>query len=89
MAKKDQLEWMMWRVDKSQRDDPPLVNLVRAIQHYNEKYGRIPNRCELANDWGKGLVPPMGMHLTRSRSVRPGHLMLATDASIDTALPGK
>lgn len=89
MAKKDALEWMMWHIDKSQRHDPPLVNLVRAMQHYIEKYGRVPNRCELASNWGRGLVAPVGMKLTRSKSVRPDHMMLATDTSIKGSLPGK
>jgi len=89
MRKKRRLDWMMWQVDPEQMDDPPEANLIRAIQHFNHKYGSVPNRCELSPKWGKELKPPAGMEVTRSKSVRPGHLMLALDESLDAPLPGK
>jgi hypothetical protein len=87
--KNTQLDWMMWRIDEKQLDDPPLVNLVRAIEYYNDKYGRIPNRCEVAKGWAEELVVPEGMLLTQSKSVQKGHLMLATDPAVGVGLPGK
>ncbi|MEK6220898.1 MAG: hypothetical protein N2D54_01460 [Chloroflexota bacterium] len=89
MAKKKQLDWMMWRVEDEQVDDPPALNLIRAIQYYNEKYGAVPNRCEVSPKWGKDLLAPEGMLVTKSRSVRPGHLMLAIDPEIPSSLPIK
>jgi hypothetical protein len=89
MAKIKELDWMLWRIEKNQMKDPPLVNLVRAIEYYSDKYGQIPNRCEIAKDWGKDLVPPGGMMLSESKTVRPGHMMLTTDPDINNRLPGR
>jgi hypothetical protein len=89
MSSKSALEWMMWRVEPGQLNDPPEVNLIRAIQYFNEKYGSVPNRCELSPDWGQGINSPVGMEITRSKSVQPGHLMLALDISLNKPLPGK
>ena len=89
MSRKSALEWMMWRVEPGQLGDPPEVNLIRAIQYFNEKYGSVPNRCELSPKWGEELKPPAGMEITRSKSVQPGHLMLALDSSLSVPLPGK
>lgn len=82
-AKRAGLEWMMWRIDKTQRDDPPYLNLVRAITYYNHKYGQVPNRCEAASDWGRGMNTPDGLTLTRSKSVQPHHLMLTVDPTLE------
>ncbi|TAK12840.1 MAG: hypothetical protein EPO32_07240 [Anaerolineae bacterium] len=87
MPRTPDLEWMMWRIDDAQRADPPLVNLIRAIQYYNDKYDAVPNRVESAPGWGSGLVPPDGMQVTESKSLPPGHLMLARDPSLDGRLP--
>lgn len=81
------LDWMMWQVEKGQMDDPPAANLIRAILHFNEKYGRVPNRAEVSNKWPEDLSGPEGMVVTRSRSVRPGHILLALDPSLKTSLP--
>jgi hypothetical protein len=89
MGKKPSLEWMMWQVENSQLEDPPEANLIRAIQYFNEKYGSVPNRCELSPKWGKEINPPAGMVLTRSKSVQPGQLMLALDPTLSSTLPGK
>jgi hypothetical protein len=89
MSSKPALEWMMWRVEPGQLEDPPEANLIRAIQYFNEKYGSVPNRCEISPEWGEGLNPPAGMAITRSKSVQPGHLMLALDSTLFTPLPGK
>jgi hypothetical protein len=89
MSSNSALEWMMWQVEKGQLDDPPEIHLIHAIQHFNEKYGGVPNRCELSPDWGESLKPPAGMEITRSKSVRPGHLMLALDTSMYTGFPVK
>lgn len=82
-TKRAELEWMMWRIDKIQRDDPPYLNLVRAIAYYNHKYGKVPNRCEASSEWGKGMATPDGLTLTRSNSIQPHHLMLTVDTSLE------
>ncbi|MEN8242989.1 MAG: hypothetical protein ABFS17_13805 [Chloroflexota bacterium] len=89
MSKKSALEWMMWQVEQSQMEDPAEANLIRAIQYFNEKYGSVPNRCELSPEWGEGINPPAGMVLTRSKSVQPGQMMLALDPTLAASLPGK
>lgn len=85
--KSPELDWMMWQVEKSQADDAPMANLIRAVQHFNEKYGRIPNRAEIPTKWPKDFASWEGMVVTRSRSVRPGHIMLALDPSLTATLP--
>lgn len=87
--KKKDLEWMMWQVDDKQKEDPPIANLIRAIQYYNEKYGAVPNRCEISKKWSKELVAPEGMMLTRSRSCQPGNIMLTLDPELRAPLPIK
>lgn len=89
MSKPKALEWMMWRVDANQMDDPPFENLIRAILYFNEKYGSVPNRVELSPDWMQDLDAPEGITVTRSKSVQPAYLMLAIDPSLRTRLPGK
>ena len=86
-SKKKDLEWMMWQVEESQLEDPPIANLIRAIQYYNEKYGAVPNRCEVSKKWSKEMVAPQGMVLTRSRSIQPDHIMLTLDPGLRTPLP--
>ncbi len=83
------LDWMMWQIDKNQNEDPPFQNLVRAMQHYTEKYGQVPNSCEVADNWGIDMHVPQGMHLTRSKSVQPGNILLAINPLIKSTLPGK
>ena len=51
MAKTKDLDWMLWQVDDVDIKDSPSANLIRAIQHYNDKYGLVPNRCEVAPEW--------------------------------------
>ncbi len=87
--KKNDLEWMLWQIEDSQRADPPLVNLIRAIQYYTEKYNGVPNRAEGAPGWAQGLTPPEGMHFSESKSLATGHLMLARDPSLSVPLPGR
>jgi hypothetical protein len=86
-SKKHELEWMMWRIEENQLQDPPFANLIRAIQYYNEKYGAVPNRCEVSTKWSKEIVAPEGMMLTRARSVQPDHIMLALDTALHAPLP--
>ncbi len=78
---------MMWRIEENQLEDPPIANLIRAIQHFNEKYGTVPNRCEVSTKWSKEMSVPDGMTLTRTRSVQPNHIMLALDTELHTPLP--
>lgn len=87
--KKITLDWMMWQIDTKQKEDPPLQNLVRAIQYYTEKYGSVPNCCEISLDWGQDLVVPRGMRLTRSKNVQPEFILLAQNSAIINPLPGK
>ncbi|MDH5605934.1 MAG: hypothetical protein OEY93_03510 [Anaerolineae bacterium] len=89
MAKNKILDWMMWQIDDGQAADPPELNLIRAIQYYNEKYGLVPNRLEVSQKWAKQLTAPTGIVVTRSRSIPPGQLMLALDPDISETLPGK
>jgi hypothetical protein len=86
-GKKSNLEWMMWRIEESQLQDPPVANLIRAIQYYNEKYGAVPNRCEVSKKWSKDLEAPEGMMVTHTRSVQPGHIMLTLDPELRAPLP--
>jgi hypothetical protein len=86
-SKKHELDWMMWRIEENQLEDPPVANLIRAIQYYNEKYGAVPNRCEVSTKWKKDVVVPEGMMLTRTRSVQPDHIMLALDPELHAPLP--
>jgi len=94
MAKQDKyssenskLEWMMWRIDESQLQDPPIANLIRAIQYYNEKYGAVPNRCEVSKKWPTELEAPEGMLLTHTRSLQPDHIMLTLDPELPALFP--
>ncbi|MDH3942658.1 MAG: hypothetical protein OEV06_01005 [Anaerolineae bacterium] len=82
MVKKNELDWMLWQVDKSQRQDPPAENLIRAIQHYSQKYGQVPNRCEAPPDWVSAVKPPGGMQVEGSKKVRKHHLMLTLDPEL-------
>ena len=88
-SNKSKLEWMMWRIEESQLQDPPIANLIRAIQYYNEKYGAVPNRCEVSKNWVKEIAAPEGMMLTHTRSVRPDHIMLTLDPELHASLPGR
>jgi hypothetical protein len=88
-SKKKDLEWMMWQVDDKQKEDPPIANLIRAIQYYNEKYGSVPNRCEISKKWSKELAAPEGMMLTRSRSIQSGNILLTLDPELREPLPIK
>lgn len=72
----------MWRIDRKNSSEPPLINLVQAIEYYVEKYGHVPNRCEICEDWGEELVAPVGMVVERSKSLITGHLMLTLDAEL-------
>ncbi len=76
------VDWMMWRVDPAQMDEPLLENLIRAIRYFNQKYGRVPNRLELSSDWLENFDPPEGMKVTRAKTIRPGFLMLALDPNV-------
>lgn len=77
----------MWKVDAGQKHDPPTLNLIRAIQYYTDKYGKVPNRCEVHKTELGQLHAPSGMTLTGSKAVKRGHLMLASDPSVDERLP--
>ena len=89
MSKSKALDWMMWRVEQSQMNDPPAENLIRAIVYFNEKYGSVPNRVEISPDWMEDLTAPEGITLTRSKSVQPSYIMLTIDPTLRTRLPGK
>jgi hypothetical protein len=84
-----ELEWMMWQIDNAQTDDPPALNLIRAIQYYTEKYGGVPNRCEVHKDALAALHAPPGILVTGSKAVKRGCLMLARDPSLDAPIPGR
>lgn len=77
----------MWQIEEKQLGDPPVANLIRAIQYYNEKYGAVPNRCEVSSKWNKDMAVPEGMMLTRTRSVQPDHIMLTLDPELYAPLP--
>lgn len=84
MANKKDLEWMLWQVEDRDIKDPPSANLIRAIQHYNEKYGLVPNRCEVAPEWAADLKAPGGMVISASKEVRPRHFLLTLDPHLKT-----
>jgi hypothetical protein len=77
------LEWMLWQVDEEQRGDQPEENLIRAIQHYNDKYGFVPNRCEVAAGWAMELKAPPGMLVEPSRKLRPFHFLITLDPNMN------
>lgn len=83
MPTANELEWMLWRVDEGQREDSPAANLIRAIQHYVDKYGQVPNRCEVAPEWEDNLIAPSGIVVEVSKKVRRDHLLLTFDFSFD------
>ena len=78
---------MMWKVEAGAAEDPMALNLIRAIQYYTDKYGSVPNRCEVHSETLGEIVAPAGMHLTGSKAVKRGYLMLASDPSVDEHLP--
>jgi hypothetical protein len=73
------LDWMMWRIENHQQDDPPLVNLIRAMQYFSDKYGGVPNRCETPIGWADGLESPPGMEVVEVANLPVHHLRLAFD----------
>ena len=87
MKNNSDLKWMMWRIDKKRQAEPPLLNLVQAIEYYVEKYGQVPNRCEISETWGENLIPPVGMELTRSKCIISGQLLLTLDADLSKQKP--
>ncbi|MBW8010328.1 MAG: hypothetical protein FVQ83_03665 [Chloroflexi bacterium] len=78
------LDWMLWQVEDSDINDPPSANLIRAIQPYNQKYGLVPNRCEVAPEWAADLKAPGGMLISASKDVRPRHFLLTVDPHLKT-----
>lgn len=82
MENRKELDWMLWQVDRSQRKDPPVENLIRAIQHYSQKYGQVPNRCEAPPDWADLMQLPGGMLVEASKKLRKHHLMLTVDPEV-------
>ena len=81
--KKRKIDWMLWQIEEDQHKDPPLMNLIRAIQYYTEKYGDVPNRVETPLGWSDGLNPPGGMLLDESKNVAPSQLRLTLDPSVN------
>lgn len=87
MPRPESLAWMLWQIDDEHKNDPPAANLIRAIQYYTEKYGRVPNRCEVGQDWPEDLGVAEGLQVSRSADVRPFQLRLASDPTLDSNLP--
>jgi hypothetical protein len=83
MSDTSSLEWMLWLIEDAQEDELPLVVLIQAILYYNEKYGCVPNRCEVPPGWADDLKAPPGMQVQQTSSVPPGHLRLALDPGLD------
>ena len=83
MPTADELEWMLWRVEEGQQEESPAANLIQAIQHYVDKYGQVPNRCEVAPEWEDNLIAPSGIAVEISKKVRRDHLLLTFDFSFD------
>lgn len=76
------LEWMLWQVDEDHREEPPAANLIRAVQHYIEKYGQVPNRCEVAAGWAAKLIAPEGMFVETTKKLRPFHFLITVDGKL-------
>lgn len=83
MPRKEALEWMLWRVDDDQKDLPPLVHLIQAVQYYTEKYGAVPNRCAVPPIWSDTLTPPDGIQVEASTTVTPGYLRVTADPHLN------
>ena len=83
MPRKETLEWMLWRVEDEQKDLPPLVNLIQAVQYYTEKYGAVPNRCVVPPVWSDALTPPHGIQIEASNTVTPGYMRLTADPDLN------
>ena len=83
MEKNFNLEWMLWQIPVDDSDAPPAYTLVHAIKYYIEKFGIIPNRCEVSTEW-KGVLDHFeGVEITHSRSVQTNSLMLTFDEQLD------
>lgn len=76
-------EWMLWQVDEKLREEPVTANLIRAIQYYSEKYGQIPNRCEVTAGWADELKMPRGMVVERTKTMQPYQFLLTLDSNLD------
>lgn len=91
MEKQRSLDWMMWQIDDASLNNSPLANLIEAIQYYNNKYGAVPNRCEVPEGWSDDLKAPAGIIVTPSPTVRPRHIHLTVDPGVltngDSVLP--
>jgi hypothetical protein len=82
MAKNNNsITWMMWQVDKSQKTNSQQLNLIRAIQFYTDKYGGVPNRAKLPDQWAGEIKPPEGMVVEYSKTIQNGQLMLSIDVN--------
>ncbi len=82
MEKIQNLEWMLWQISTSETAQPPAYHLVQAIRHFIEKFGQVPNRCEVSDDWKGMLDSYEGVQITHTKSVQKNSLMLAYDDSV-------
>lgn len=85
MENNQNLEWMLWQISVSDNTEPPAYHLVHAIRHFIEKFGTVPNRCEVSDEW-KGVLDVFeGVEITHTKSVQDNSLMLAFDESLEIA----
>jgi hypothetical protein len=73
MEKNQNLEWMLWQISVAENEQPPAYHLVHAICYFIEKYGQVPNRCEVYE----------GVEITHTKSVQNNSLMLTFDESLE------
>lgn len=79
MDDKKSLEWMLWQIPSSEKDSPPALALVNAIKYYIEKFGVVPNCCEVPISWKNKLDFFEGVEITHSKNVHDNNLMLTRD----------
>jgi hypothetical protein len=83
MEKNQNLEWMLWQISVAENEQPPAYHLVHAICYFIEKYGQVPNRCEVSDGW-KGILDVYeGVEITHTKSVQNNSLMLTFDESLE------
>lgn len=68
-------EFMLWF------DNDPKTTLsakiIRAVQYYTEKYGRVPNLCLIHPAGAQGDIG--GIRVRPYRPVLPGHLWIGIE----------
>jgi hypothetical protein len=83
MAENYSLEWMLWQITDAKTQTPQLATIIEAIAYYTNKYGVVPNRCEVPSDWDNKLAAPEGILVTSSSNLPAHHLRLTVDPNLN------